>query len=189
MLGDLAHELLARPGEIPKLLDRRRRNEAAADQAMGQEIRDPRGVVHVALAARDVADVGGVSEHQGKAPLEHVPDRLPIHARRLHRDVRAAVLREPIAQLLQPLGRRLERLDVLSHALLRDQSGARDHRLLVYVQPCATRIQNLHRLLLWPVEVPAWDPHGSDSRERAPGRRPPTLATICAARRIPGPTS
>jgi hypothetical protein len=79
VLGDLAHELLARPGEIPKLLDRRRRNEAAADQAMGQEIRDPHGVVHVALAARDVADVGGVSEHQGKAPLEHVPDRLPIH--------------------------------------------------------------------------------------------------------------
>src|SRR5439155_12713098 len=49
MPGDLAHELLAGAGEIAQVLDRLGRDEAAADEAMREEIGDPGGIVDVGL--------------------------------------------------------------------------------------------------------------------------------------------
>ena len=84
----LAHELLARAGERAQLLDRYRRYEARADQPVGKQIGEPRGVVHVGLASGDVLDVTCVGQHQLEVPLEDMPDRLPIHAGGFHRRVR-----------------------------------------------------------------------------------------------------
>jgi hypothetical protein len=74
VLRDLPHELLARAGQVAQLVNRRRGNKAAADQSVGEQVCDPRRVIHVALAARDVPDVHGVGEEQLEAPLQHVPD-------------------------------------------------------------------------------------------------------------------
>ena len=55
--GDLTDQLLARSREIAERLNGRGRHETAADQAVREEIRDPRRIVHVALAPRHIADV------------------------------------------------------------------------------------------------------------------------------------
>jgi hypothetical protein len=59
---------------------------------------DPRGVVNVRLAPRNILDVHRVGEHEFERLLEHVPHRLPVNAGRLHRHMRHVLLREPIAQ-------------------------------------------------------------------------------------------
>ncbi len=46
----LSRDVLAR---IPKFLDRSRRNEAPTDEPMSQQVREPRGVVHITLSAGD----------------------------------------------------------------------------------------------------------------------------------------
>jgi hypothetical protein len=50
-----------------------------------------------------------VGQHEGKGLFEHMPDRLLIHARGFHRDVRAAVRREPLGQIEQSTSRRGQR--------------------------------------------------------------------------------
>src|SRR3954454_3018310 len=57
MLHDLAAELLARPRQISQFLDRLRRYEARPDQAVRQQVRNPRRIIHVALAPRHSLDV------------------------------------------------------------------------------------------------------------------------------------
>ena len=66
MLGDLPHQLFAGAGEIAQLLDGDWGHEATADETMGQEVGDPSGVVDVALAAGDVADMHGVGEDESE---------------------------------------------------------------------------------------------------------------------------
>jgi hypothetical protein len=66
---------------------------------MRQQVRKPSRVVHVTLAARHVLHMRGIRQNERKAPFQNVPDRLPVHARRFHRHVRAA-------GTLQPLGKR-----------------------------------------------------------------------------------
>ena len=84
---------------VPQFLNRGRRHEAAPNQPVRQQVRDPGRVVPVALAARDVSDMLGVGEHQRERLFEDVPHRLPVHAGRLHRHVRAAGLGQPCRQL------------------------------------------------------------------------------------------
>jgi transposase len=62
VLGHLAHELLARARQVAHLLNGLRRNEAAADQAMRQQVGDPRGVIHVRLATGHGLDVSRVGQ-------------------------------------------------------------------------------------------------------------------------------
>ena len=96
MLRDLPDELLPGAREVTDLLNRGRRHEAAADQAMGHQIRQPHRIVHVALAPRNRAHVRGVGEEEIDRRLQHVPHRLPIHARGLQRRHATAVLGQPI---------------------------------------------------------------------------------------------
>jgi hypothetical protein len=98
VLSDLPDERLAGPGEIAQVLDAGRRDEAAADQPVGEQVGDPHGIVHVGLATRHVADVLGVLEHELEIGFQRVPDRLPAHPGRLHGDVGAAVAPEPVGQ-------------------------------------------------------------------------------------------
>ena len=83
----LAHELLARARQRAQLLHRRRRHEAGADQAVGQQVGQPHRVVDVGLAPGHVLDVRGVGQHQLEVAFEHMPHRLPVHAGGLHGDV------------------------------------------------------------------------------------------------------
>src|SRR5262249_33176643 len=94
----LTNELPAGAGQIAHRLDRRGRNETAPATPGGEQVRDPRGVVNVRLAARDVPDVSGVGEYEVKWPLQHVPDGLPVHPGGLHRDMRDLEAGEPVAQ-------------------------------------------------------------------------------------------
>src|ERR1700674_5136463 len=55
--SDLAHPLLPGTGQIAQCLYRRRWDEAAPDQAHREQVREPGGVLDVALAARNVADM------------------------------------------------------------------------------------------------------------------------------------
>ena len=90
VLHHLPHQLLARAGQIAQFLDRPRRNEARADQPMRQQIRDPGGIVDVALASGDVVSVRRIGQHQLELAPQHMPHRLPIHSGGFHRYVGAA---------------------------------------------------------------------------------------------------
>jgi hypothetical protein len=78
------------------LLGRRLGHEAGADQAMGQQVRQPERVGDIGLAAGHVLHVRRIGQHQGEVTVgQDVPDRLPINACRLDHQVRAALLGEP----------------------------------------------------------------------------------------------
>ena len=106
MPGDFPSQLPPRPREIAEVLDRRRRDKTAANQPVRQQIRNPRRIIHVALAARHVADVHRIGQHQREVLFQHVPHGLPVDAGGFHRHVRTAVRREPLGQRQQPTGRR-----------------------------------------------------------------------------------
>ena len=111
---DLADQLLAGPRQVAQLLNRGRRHEAAPNQPVRQQVGNPGRVLPVALAARNVADVLRVGEHERERGFvfEDVPHRLPVHAGRLHRHVRAAGLGQPGRQFEQArrCGRKLPML-------------------------------------------------------------------------------
>jgi hypothetical protein len=77
MSRQLAHELFARAREIAELLNGSRRHKAALNQSMRQQIGDPGRVVHVALAARNIANVHRVGQDQREVAFQHVPHGLP----------------------------------------------------------------------------------------------------------------
>jgi hypothetical protein len=98
VLHDLASELLTCSREVADLLDRCWRHKAAADQPVGEQVSKPHRIVHVRLAPGNVLDVLRVRKHELERILEHVPDRLPVNAARLHHDMRALVPRHPLGQ-------------------------------------------------------------------------------------------
>jgi hypothetical protein len=72
---------LAVAGEIPQLADGRRRHEAAPQQPMLQQLRQPGRVTDIGLAARQDLDVAGVDQQQLEACLlQDLPDGLPVLA-------------------------------------------------------------------------------------------------------------
>ena len=142
--GLLADQLLAGAGQVAQRLHRRRRHEAGADQAVGQQVGQPHGVVHVGLAAGHVLDLRRVGQHQIERFGEHRPDRLPVDAGGLHGGVGDAVPGQPVRQPLQLRGRRAEGLDVLVGAAGVRQPRAGDDAVAVNVQPRATGMQKLH---------------------------------------------
>ena len=86
---------------------------------MGQQIGDPASVADVGFAPRHVLDLCWVSQDQLEVPVEHVPDRLPIHARCLHGDVSATVLFEPVHEFQQFSGRATKRTRLSPNMALR----------------------------------------------------------------------
>ena len=74
--------------QVSQLLDRGWRHKARPDQAMRQKVGDPHCVVDVTLAAGNIADMSSIREHKLEPTLQHVPDRLLVDARSLHRHVR-----------------------------------------------------------------------------------------------------
>lgn len=159
-------------------------HEAAPDEAVGEKIGDPHRVVHVSLPPGDVPAVRRVGEDQVEAAFEHVPDRPPVNAGRLHGDVGDAVAGQPVRQLQQGRGRGREGLDLLLDTLRRPDSGAGDHTVLVDVESGAPWRQDFPgSLLAW------WCRHRAHVVELSCacfGGDP--LATVRGARGAPGPT-
>src|SRR4051794_3041630 len=91
--GLLAGQLLASAGKVAQGLLGDRWYEAGPNETMGQRIRQPRGVIPVGFAPWHGLDVVGVGQPQLKVPRQDGPDRLPVHAGRLHGDVSDLVAR------------------------------------------------------------------------------------------------
>lgn len=143
----LAHQLLPGAHQASQLAHLLRRHEAAADQSVCLQVREPDRVGHVALAARNGLDVLGVGQHQleGAGLRQNVPHRLPVDPGRLHRHRRDAMARQPLRQGDQARRRRLEGAHLDPDLALLDQPHSGHHRLLVHVEAGATRMQYVHR--------------------------------------------
>ena len=145
MPAALPHQLLARGQQVAHLLGLLVRHKTAADQAMGQQIGEPGGVIYIGLAPRHIFDVRRVRQHQLKiAVAQDVPHRLPIDPGRLHRDMGAALGGEPFRQRQQFRRGRLEGPHLSFDRAVHRMPYTRHHRVLVHSKPSATRIQNFH---------------------------------------------
>jgi hypothetical protein len=109
MRGHFPPELLACPRQLAQRLNGCGRDEAAPHQAMGEQIREPLRVAHVALAPREIAHRRRVRQHERQAVLEPVPYRLPVHARRVQHGMGAPGGHQPLLQRAQPGGGRRKR--------------------------------------------------------------------------------
>ena len=87
--------------QIPQVADHRRRNIAATQQTMSEQLGYPLAVHHVGFTAWDRLDVLSVSKHHLEVFFEHVPYRLPINACRLHSDMSNVKAPEPLSWLTQ----------------------------------------------------------------------------------------
>jgi hypothetical protein len=179
MAASFANKLLAGAQQAAQFLGLGIRHEAAADQPVGHQIGQPSGVIDIGLAPRDVLDVSGIGQHQGKiAVAQNVPNRLPVNAGRLHRDVRAPLACQPFRQGQKILCRRPERPYLPFDGTIRHVTLAGHHRVLVDVETSAMRIKDFHGSP--PQAPPAWDSHPRNSRKRAPGSSP-TLGAVRGA--------
>src|ERR671930_200215 len=186
MAGLFADQLRPSTSEVAQLLQRRLGDETAADEAVGEEVGDPGGVVDVGLAPRDVADVHGVGEDEFEAARQHVPDRLPVHPCGFHGDVGTPVGGEPIAQGEQLSGGGSEGLHLPGDLGPGPDAGAGDDAVLVHIQSGALGMNHVHAGLLRGVAAPAWSPRGRKLESALSGPRP--VVAVRGARRAPGPT-
>src|SRR5262249_6513591 len=93
--GPLLDLPLAVAHHVAQLALRRRRHEAAAEQAELAQLGEPLAVAYVRLAARHRLHLLGMDQEERDAALQEIGDGPPVHARRLQRDVRAAGGGEP----------------------------------------------------------------------------------------------
>ena len=132
---------------IPQLPDRGRRHKAPPQQPMLQQLRQPGGIGHIGLAARQDLDVPGVDQQQLQpALLQHIPARLPVLAGRLHHHLGDPVLGEPVGKGLKPRAERLEGAQLLAASPgAIGHAHAGHHLVLADVQPGAALVDHLHR--------------------------------------------
>jgi hypothetical protein len=102
------------------------------------------------FSAGDVLHVRGVGEDQRAAfRREHLPDRAPVDAGRLHDDAGAAVPVQPVREGEEPRRGGREGLDLPpDRPVALDHAHRGDHGILVHVQSRTAGIENLHRDLL-----------------------------------------
>ena len=143
--GPLLNEELAVAREIAQLADGLRRDEARAQQPVLQQLREPLAVANVGLPSRDGLEVLGVHQDHLAAALEEVEHGLPQDPRALHRDVRDALLGQPLRKS-QELGRGGAERAHLTRATpaLARAADTGDDRGLVDIEPATARIEDLH---------------------------------------------
>jgi hypothetical protein len=143
--GPLLDLGLAVPGEVAELPDLPGRHERGPDQAVLDELGDPRGVGHVGLAPGDVAKVPGVEQPALEGFFEQVVDRAPVDPGRLHPDHGDPVARQVVPQHQQPRrGRGEGRCLPAAEAALSRHPHARHHGVLVHVQAGASVDEPVH---------------------------------------------
>ena len=173
-LGDLR---LAITSELAQLTDRLGRNEAGTQQAGLGQSAQPLGIRDVGLAPRDLFDMTRVDQQQLEVVFEHMPHRLPIHARRFHRDLRDAMRRQPIAKGQKPPNRCLELREMLHPlAVLAGYSRTRGDLRLVHVQRSRTLNNHIHQNL----------PSDDDIDRRPPGASKTDESEVRAQGTVPG---
>jgi len=131
---------------------------------MLDQLADPLSIGDIGLAAGDVAQVLGIQKPALAVLLEHVEDRLPVAAGRLHADQRHPVARQPVEQPEQSGGggRETPHLLVTSPPLARHPHAGHD-RVPVDVQAGAALDQCVHRSSL---SLAGRSPPGGASRSR-----------------------
>src|SRR5215475_7837869 len=146
--GLFPDQLLARAQQITEFLGRTVRNETPPDQAVCQQVRQPGGVAYVSLASRQIFDMSCIRKNEFHVGVgEHVPHRLPVNARCLHPDLRAAMLRKPGGQGQQASNRCRKRLHLSDDFVALGEPDGRDNVFLVNVEPSATLMQYFHGIL------------------------------------------
>jgi hypothetical protein len=111
------------------------------------QLAQPGRVAHVGLAAGQELDVAGVDQQQLQpALLQHIPDRLPVLAGRLHHHLGDVVVLEPGGEGLQTgaEGGKGAQLLVTSARVIGHADTGHD-LVLADVEPGAAVIDHLHR--------------------------------------------
>jgi hypothetical protein len=139
---------LAVADQVAQLALRARRHEAGLDQPVLDQLAAPLGVLDVALAAGDVANMASVVEPALEFVLEQVEDGSPVDAGRFHPDHGHRIAAQPVGQRDKPRGRRAELADLLAApaATVRHAHARRDLRL-VDVEHRAPLDQTIHQTL------------------------------------------
>jgi hypothetical protein len=140
-------EPLAVAGQVAELADGWRRDEAAAQQPMLQQLAQPRRIANVGLAAGQDLDMPGIDQQQLQpALLQHIPARLPVLAGRLHHHLGDLLLGKPVGKGLKICAERLEGVDLLAAPTgAIGYAKAGDDLVLADVQPGAAFVDHLHR--------------------------------------------
>ncbi len=112
LTGLLLHDRTPRPGEVPQVPERLRRDERRADQAMHDEIHEPRGVRHIRFPTRYVTHMSGVEKPAFELVLQHVESWFPVNPCGYHSHDRDLVLGQPVREEPQRTPGRGERSDL-----------------------------------------------------------------------------
>jgi hypothetical protein len=140
----LTHQLHSLPRQIPQLTHRLVWHKTRLQKPVLEQLGDPLTVLDVGLTPRHRLDVLGVAQDQLEEPLEQVPDRLPVHPGRFHRNVGDPFISQPVRQRQELVGFGAEGANLLSDLPLDKSPKAGDDRLLVDIQAGATGMQDLH---------------------------------------------
>jgi len=156
--GLIANQGRAVPRQIAQLPNGGGRNEAAFQEPMLQQLRNPLGIADVGFPPGDLFHVARIDQQDGEPIFEQVPDRFPKYACRFHRDVRHPRLCQPVRQRQQIGGHRGRTSnDFVEVAVRPEDATTYHHEGFVHIQACAAGIDHLHRLT-------PFRRHGQDSR-------------------------
>ena len=152
-------------------------NEARPDQAVRGEVGDPHRVVHIRFAAGNRLDVSRVGEDEFEiAVAQYLPHGTPIDPGRLHRHDRAPARAQPFQQPQEPVRRRRKSPTFPRRLVPRHRAHARNHGVLVNVQPRDAIMDRFHSRLL-SLLLPLAAGEGAlqirNPNKRAPERRRP----------------
>ena len=130
--------LFAVPRQVPQVPDRRGGDQAGAQQAAFEQLRQPLAVLHIRLAPGDLFEVLHIDQQHREAVFQQIVERLPIDARALHGDMRNPERLQPIAQRQQIDRHRAKRVRLdPSPPVPVGHADRRHHRRLMNVYACA----------------------------------------------------
>jgi len=115
---------------------------------MSEQLGYPLAVHHVGLTARDRLDVLSVSKHHMEVLFEHVPNRLPIDASRLHGDIPDLKAPEPLSQLSKVSRRATEAAKMLPRLMLLLEQNTCRNRRLMHIDTATSLVKHFHPCLL-----------------------------------------
>jgi hypothetical protein len=118
-----------------------RRHKAGLDEPVGQQLGQPLTVPRIRLSAWDILYLIGVGQDQMEMAFQNLPDRLPVHAGRLHRQMRHFLRKQPKPQVAQCLALRGELLLAnLRFGGVGVDAHANRHRVLMDIDTATARI-------------------------------------------------
>jgi len=142
----LLHETTTMPRQIAQGALLSRRDEAAAQQAVAQQIGQPFRIADIGLAAGHGLHMLGVDDEHVELTFQQVIDRPPVDAGAFHHHMRAASLGQPIRQGQQVGCHGSEGSDGLVRLTRRiGNHQASYDRLLVDIQATAALIDDIHQ--------------------------------------------